>query len=391
MDKPNSPKLPTIGPTTLAGMMFHRASVNCNDQSLLYPFRGIVLDKLNNKGPVKRIENGEPILQVWREYHGHDFEQMASALDMPVQTYIDMESGEREVPFKVLKRLCREMKIHPFELYDYHDVVSPDFLMVLIDAYKNPASYNMHDGCMQEDVISALRDQSDENESYYGLHDLWVEIGQSAASKNQYKASIIDKLLANDGNPFFALMMSPSEYLQAQKENIRLKITMIEEAIDEIDSLVKLDSQEIRRAAYYFFGENTDNLIQKWFSYFEDHDNETDFHYCFMQDCMDYMEPDVMDASDSDLNNLFVGIRQNFEKSHIVLGLTLDAYQLTEDFDAIEDLEKQSGALLAAYDNRQVVLYHTPIAKPLGNPNDKNYFDMPLIQAGVKKKLSPRL
>ncbi len=389
IEKPCS-RAVALGPMTFGEMMFHQSiKKKYEGKAALYPFRGASTN-ISRTAPQERIENGESVLLVWREYHELDFETMAGYMNVPVLDYMDMESGYRPTPFIALKNLCRNLRLHPIELYDPHDIVDPEYMALLLDAYQNPASYHMEYGDLHEDLVNALFEQADDNESYYGLTDYYEEIASGQSVKHQHKAAVLRTLFINDGNPFFATMMSPSEYIDAVTGDLHQQLERTEKTVDTLQRFVNFEGEEIRNAASYMFGDQSDALIEKWFSYYEDMIDERDFHYCFMSDVDTYLHHNALE---DDVDDFFNRLKSNFEKRLMLMDSVLAGYALTEKIEAMETMERDLRQVFAAYDIRQMVLQAVPSMKRHGQQNHDFYIQpfeqkMPVTRAKHPRSLS---
>lgn len=360
----------------------------------MMPFSGMV-KKLNDRAPQTRIENGEPILEVWREYHGFTFEQMAQKSGVSVEKYLDYESENRQVPFATQKRICHSLEIHPIEFYDYNDICDPEYMRLLIDAFNNHTSYRLFGRNMYEELIEAIEYQGDEDESLNPLKDYRQQMlstnknysGYGAHSGKEFLVGLIDELVINDGNPYFANYLLPSEAIENARQQHLETLKQNEAAMNVVGNDIKRHEKDMERVSEYLFGSMAGELIQKWFSYYEDMPDERDFHSIFADDVQDYARSEA-DVSDADA--FFDGMVYMFEQYKKSMDLALDAFELTERIDALERFQREMSVTLSAYDNRQIILAETQLLEPYGMQNHSSYISLPQpIDCEKRLKLKP--
>jgi hypothetical protein len=194
-------------------------------------------------------------------------------------------------------------------------------------------------------------------------------------------------LFINDGNPFFATMMSPSMYINAVTEDLHQQLDRTEKTIDALQAYVNFESESIRNAASYMFGDHGDALIEKWFSYYEDMVDERDFHYCFMADVDSYLHHNALE---DDVDDFFTRLKSNFEKRLMLMNTVLTGYALTEKIEAIEEMEKDLRQVLAVYDIRQMALNGIASINRHGQTNHDFYIKPVEQKVPVAKAKHPR-
>lgn len=383
MPKKNPDNLPSITPNDMVGMMmqssFHKSAVT------LTPFRGVA-QNLNKRELQKRIENGEKVLQVWREYFGYTFSQMAKITGYDVATYLEIESENVGVPLKNLKQIVRSLKIHPAELYDGRDVCDTECVDLLVDAYNHTGKYVMADGEIQNRLIEALEDQADEVESYEAISEYYDDNMHSHKPHKQFVNQMLLTLLRNDGNPAFTDYLLPSEYVGENKEYLRGKIEVIEKSERAMQAMIDAQIENLKHATEFLFDDRGAILIEKWASDYESFYDSKDFHATFMSDLADCV---CAHAGSVDIDEFFGDICQVYDGFQTIQRLNLEMFELSEKADAISEMQDDLGVALASYDNRQIILKGTNLMEPLGQPNHDLYIPEPPI-LDYKKQLTPR-
>lgn len=383
MSKQGVSNLPAITPSDMVGIMiqdiFHR-SVKSRYQMM--PFSGLA-ESLNSLHPYEKIKKGISHLQVWREYEGLTFQEMADKLDVPVKEYLDMEAEATLIPFKKLKRLCQALRLHPVEIYnpnsyqncDQHD----EMVALLCDAYENPTNYVMLSGELHQDLIEVLQGESDRNRSYDVLSERYDEI-KSTSDENPLNSvtNILKKLLINDGNDYLGRYVSPTEFIN--NEIAKLKNEHASKVAEmDLEEIVNRGLKEhVDDFANPLFGKKAQALIEKWTSC-----NADDSFDCSFRDFVDReaWRHALPMAYDEGLDRFSAMLKNYVERLDRITSLSVEIDNIGDRVIAVERFAEDYEDELNAYDIRQRILsvVHPKHVKPVGSANSSNSLDVPKV------------
>jgi hypothetical protein len=346
----------------------------------------------------QRFKNGDihPIT-YWREYHGLGTHQFAAIFNIDEMDLIEMEAGNMLVPFNLCKAICKKLELHPTEFYnEKHDIPDSEMVILLLDAYNNPSDYVCSNGELSDDLERNLSDLVSLNCSYTvikdyydGFNGIHPKIGQLTkpsevlkAKEYEFKQSITETLLDNDGHLHFAIHQSPSEWLENQREFHLHNAEKCKRANQNMKSIIgKIDVETYGLTSQYF-GSDATVILNKWFAfYLDDRDNHDDQS----QNLWSYISQDMIDYGLFDTN--YNDVEKLYKKIKILFALSVGYSEREDKIELsklsagwIEDILDDLGEDLQFYNARQLILAETNLGKAKSKSDSANWFNAPSIK-----------
>jgi transcriptional regulator with XRE-family HTH domain len=369
----NSKLLPTVGPTTMAEMMLrgpHTPIIRQYDLSSI--FKGIITQKNQQKrtalktssgNPHGEIASGTPAFYAWRIAHGWDTLDVARQLPLTMKRYAQIERGIKKPNFEEMRTFCKLFRLHPIEIINFDaDNLTTDEIMLALNAYKNPASYNFTHAACHWDLHEDLDRWVDHDMSYDNLEDSLHELEDESAPEDLGLITVLSKLLINDGNKAMGIdgvlntFDSAFDHLNKIAFSYAQDVENILEKMKTLSEIANTKGKEMFQHRWIEYRDFTLGLLQQA----EEGEGTREFaHEMFMKEI-----PARVQTSDNQKDELFALIITIGKEHGRNTYLDAKGSLASQQAEKINGFVNQNEALLTQYAIRQAIISQTNIGKP---------------------------